>query len=320
MPFRLIAGTFHVVGYSPDGDSIRFRPDDTALIFRLPGGRPSINDAGDVQLRIEGIDALETHYQLETTGRSVYQPERWADAATGRLLEFLGIEGVEWRGRQVGAAEDEVPGWILSRTKDKYGRPVAFVFAGEPPEPDGASLHVDPDLLRDSYNHVALAEGLAYPTYYSSLFWDLREEMTRAVTQARDARRGLWPEDVTNEGFAVEGLDDLTETHIILPKLFRRLSSYVGEFGSARGFKQALEASREPVLSLPNGQTTHLDTFVEQDEGSSRLRLSARPEDLVFDPMPARPDGVFAAIVAGMADPWAASGLRPSGAGRSSSR
>ena len=28
MPFNLIKGTFHVVGYSPDGDSIRFRAED----------------------------------------------------------------------------------------------------------------------------------------------------------------------------------------------------------------------------------------------------------------------------------------------------
>lgn len=28
MPFFLIKGTFHVVGYQPDGDSIRFQADN----------------------------------------------------------------------------------------------------------------------------------------------------------------------------------------------------------------------------------------------------------------------------------------------------
>ena len=30
MPFFIIKGTFHVLGYSPDGDSIRFQADDDA--------------------------------------------------------------------------------------------------------------------------------------------------------------------------------------------------------------------------------------------------------------------------------------------------
>ena len=35
MPFVVIKGTFHVVGYSPDGDSVRFMADDKGLWSKL---------------------------------------------------------------------------------------------------------------------------------------------------------------------------------------------------------------------------------------------------------------------------------------------
>ncbi|WP_339381043.1 hypothetical protein [Brasilonema sp. UFV-L1] len=55
MPFKLIKGTFHVRNYSPDGDSIRFQPNDAGLIHSLAGGRPRFNGRKHVQLRIEAI-------------------------------------------------------------------------------------------------------------------------------------------------------------------------------------------------------------------------------------------------------------------------
>ena len=42
------------------------------------------------------------------------------------------------------------------------------------------------------------------------------------------------------------------------------------------------------MLELPDANFTHFDTFVEQQPGSSSLRLTVSPENLVFDPMPAR--------------------------------
>jgi hypothetical protein len=38
MSFKVIKGTFHVVGYSPDGDSIRFKADDKEKWGALSGG------------------------------------------------------------------------------------------------------------------------------------------------------------------------------------------------------------------------------------------------------------------------------------------
>jgi hypothetical protein len=63
------------------------------------------------------------------------------------------------------------------------------------------------------------------------------------------------------------------------------------------GFKNKLEQSREPVLDLREANFTHFDTFVEQDEGSDRLRLTRRPEELVFDEMPTRPSSHFSFLM-----------------------
>lgn len=293
MPFTLIKGRFRATGASPDGDSIRFFADDPQLIQGLPGPFDS-RPRPFAQLRLEGIDTLETHY----AGR--HQPDRWAHAATDRLLDFVGIRGVVWDAKHatvVSVGTDDTRGYILSREREKNRRPVAFLFAGDPPEADGAPVFLDTARLRQSYNVVALTEGLAYPTFYQALFADLRAAMTAEVTAARAAGRGLWPEDATNTGVEATDLGVLIDGVPLLPKLFRRLSDFMAAQGTAVGFREALEAAREPVLDLATANFTHFDTFVEQASGSTRIRLTVPPEQLVFDPMPAAATNAFAALV-----------------------
>jgi endonuclease YncB( thermonuclease family) len=294
MPFTLVKGVIRVVGLSPDGDSIRFVPDDPTLIRDLPGGPPEHVPKSSYQLRLEAIDSLETHY----AGR--HQPTRWANAATDRLLDFVGVQNVQWDAAHstIVAADDHVPAWILSRQKEKNGRPVAFLFTGNAPAEDGDdNVFLDTNLLRKSYNVAALAEGLAYPTYYDPLFADLRNEMTSAVASARAAGAGLWPEDRTTAGFDATSIGVIIDEAPILPKLFRRLSDYMAAEGTAVGFKEALALGEDAVWDLREQNRTHLDTFVEQAAGSTAIRMTREPEELVFDPMPARPANFFAQLV-----------------------
>ena len=60
MPFTLIKGIFRPAAGTPDGDSVRFAPDDPGLMRSIPRVRMPPN-ATAVQLRYEGIDALEKH-------------------------------------------------------------------------------------------------------------------------------------------------------------------------------------------------------------------------------------------------------------------
>ena len=72
MDYVVIKGSYQVVGYSPDGDSLMFRADDptvwdkiiteeTETVFRQKPA--STKDQGAVQLRLQGIDAPETHFR-----------------------------------------------------------------------------------------------------------------------------------------------------------------------------------------------------------------------------------------------------------------
>lgn len=276
MPFHLIKGTFHVVGYSPDGDSIRFQADDCENWRLLDGPPVALNAREHAQLRIEAIDTLETHYQGH------HQPLKPADKALHFLLNELGIKQVKFnKGGKVASAQDGTRGYILSRMVERNHRPVSFVFAGEAEEEDGAEVFLRADGLEDSINYKSALAGLAYPTYYTGLFSDLRKKITAAVAQARKGGgKGIWPKDRTTKGFTVTSLSSVTDREVILPKLFRRIVSFMGDGGSIDGFKDYLAANPDAVLELKTGLFTHLDTFVEVE--GNEVTLTVEPEQLVF--------------------------------------
>lgn len=276
MPFHLIKGTFHVVGYSPDGDSIRFQADDRDNWDLLDGPSVELNARSHAQLRIEAIDTLETHYQGH------HQPTKLALDALQFLLSELGIQKVKFdKAGKVISAQDGTRGYILSRTAEKNHHPVAFVFSGDTKENDGASIFLRPNQLENSVNYKSALIGLAYPTYYSGLFSDLRKKITSAVNKAqKGAGIGLWARDKTNKGFTVSSLTSVTDETVILPKLFRRIVNFMGDGGSIEGFKDYLTANPDPVLELKTGHFTHLDTFIETS--GKEVRLTAEPENLIF--------------------------------------
>jgi hypothetical protein len=67
MAMHLIAGSFRITGAQPDGDSIRFTPDDPANWDLIRGSQVKRNASGAAQLRLDAIDALETHYGTPRT-------------------------------------------------------------------------------------------------------------------------------------------------------------------------------------------------------------------------------------------------------------
>lgn len=276
MPFTLIHGSYHVRGYEPDGDSVRFGADNNDVWGALTG-KVKLNARGHAQLRLEAIDTLETHYNGQ------HQPIDLARRALDFLLIELGIRAAQYDVLMTNVvdAEDGTPGYILSREVEKYGRPITFAFAGEPPKPDGSSVFLTSDWLKESLNYRSIQEGLAYPTYYQGLFPDLRATLTAAVQEARTAKRQIWCDDVTNAGFDVTGLQSITDDHVILPKLFRRLVEFLRGGGTVARFKAFLEAEPEPITILSTSHFTHFDTVV--DVQGDRVRLTELPENLVFN-------------------------------------
>ncbi|MER7083253.1 Endonuclease YncB, thermonuclease family [Saccharopolyspora kobensis] len=288
MTFTLIKGAFRITGSSPDGDSVRFYPTDPDT-FRKAGLSVRLNARGGVQLRLEGIDALETHYRPQARGSELWhQPAELADAASSALLQHLGFTSVERDddGRVTASTPEEVSGHILTRFADTYGRAVAFAFPGQRPgrSTDGADVRLDPDGLPNSANHALLEAGLVYPTFYSKLFVDLRETMAEVAVAAREARRGVWAEDTTLEGLRLRSREQLREEVVLLPKLFRRLVDYLEleESGgvSLSGFSRYLDTRDDRLFTVPTGHATELETLVEVRRQT--LRLTVEPERIVF--------------------------------------
>ncbi|TDQ04101.1 thermonuclease family protein [Labedaea rhizosphaerae] len=280
MALTMIKGRFRVLGASPDGDSVRFYADDPTAFARA-NIKVRLNGQGGAQLRLDGIDALETHYA------SWHQQTELGNAASKKLLDYLGFKNVRRnnRGLVSSAKPDEVPGHIMTRFADKYGRAVSFAFKGTPPadEDDGDQVFLDVGRMRKSANHTMLESGLAYPTFYSLLYVDLRKAMADASNKARAAEKGVWRTDRTTTGFDVTARDQLSDL-VILPKLFRRLVDYLDldETGGASldGFAHYLDTRNDRLFTVPDGHSTELATLVEVE--GRHIDMTVPPERIVF--------------------------------------
>ena len=210
MSYTLIKGYFYVVGYPPDGDSIKFqaknqtRWNKITTEHREKFAENLAEDNGIITLRLQGIDALETHYSPPTPpapkdlkGKKSAsfkrpdpgghkQPEELGELATAEFLQYLGIHRVEWkswgkrtwvakawfekRGKEVCIEEkyqDKVPGYIVTRDVEKNGRPISWVFPGSTRKRDGSSLTATElfDRVEKSANYQLLLKGLVIPTF-----------------------------------------------------------------------------------------------------------------------------------------------------------
>jgi hypothetical protein len=283
MPMLCLAGTYRIVASEPDGDSIRFYPDDPAQWERVPGTHAvQTNATGGAQIRLDGIDALETHYSPRGSG-PLHQPLQLAHQAGDELLRWLGFRGVQRDGEEVTAATpDRLPGFLLTRGADLYGRCVALAGRGDPPGRSGAQVNVNLTLLRRTANHRLMATGLAYPTFYLKLFPDLRRELAKQAQQARP-KTGVWALDRTQKGIEVKSLETLTDDAVIMPKLFRRLVDYLtlnDDDPVLTGFPAYLAQREDRVFILSTGHYTGFDYVVEVKK--QIVRLTTAPEDLVF--------------------------------------
>jgi endonuclease YncB( thermonuclease family) len=284
MAMTVIVGTFRIVGAQPDGDSVRFYPNNPED-WELVGGVHKVrrNAKGGAQLRLDGIDTLETHYPIK--GGIVHQPFKLGRRAAKQLVDWLGFSDVVRDPDETvtAATPDATPGYILTRGADLYGRCVALVGRGDAPGSSGDDIFVNVQLLRRTANYRLLRSGLAYPTYYRKLFPDLREAMTRAVASARE-KKELWQVDETQTGAKVLDMQSLFDDLVILPKLFRRLVDYLrlndGD-PSLAAFEPYLEQRDDRIFILSTGHSTGFGTVVSVN--GQTVKLTRPPEDLVFE-------------------------------------
>ncbi|WP_324605320.1 nuclease [Streptomyces sp. NRRL S-237] len=289
----LIRGSFRVNGGTkPDGDTVPFIPDDVADWRLVPGCTGVLPKAdGRVSVRLEGIDALETHYSNGSYGPERRQPLKFAREAADALLTWLHFTSIQWHDDgTVTTTPDKVPGYILTSGTDMFGRCVALVGRGTPPAYSGYRIDVDRKKLERTANHHLLSLGLVYPTFYEGLPVDLREILRAAAVEAKESTppKGLWAKDVTVEGAEIDGICSITDDDtgvVILPKLFRRLKDYFDfdpENCSLAGFRAFLAGAGDTFRILPDEEELMgLHRVVEITEDQI-LRMTHPSEDLLF--------------------------------------
>lgn len=248
--FLVLRGDFVVIGKAPDGDSVRFIPDNAALLKELKNSsriRPSKD--GSVQLRFEAIDAPELHFS------NVAQPL----GATSRdaLLERMGFHKLSFKsdGATVASSQPErLRGAILSQAAEVNGRPISYALLERDlgAQPDGSRLKLDDALLQKTLNDAMLRSGMAYYTVYTSTPAAQRDYFKGVALEARRKGLGVWAADKT-ASFTLERQDSVTiGGQLVLPKLFRRCISYLQSLkkqsfsGSIADWLRSTEGSKSP--------------------------------------------------------------------------
>jgi len=300
MPYTLIKGNFYIHyadiprnGPEPDGDTLKFLPDNRQLIENLPrANRPArFNQRNITTIRFEGIDALETHFSID--GQEYHQALNLALQARDTLLEEAGFgnvaffddENARYKVREV--ENHPVRGYLFSNGLDTYGRTIAFCFTGDHANMDGSQLFVEPQHLETSLNAIMLRQGQAYPAFYLSLPALLRNYLREIATGARNTPIGLWQYATvtTAQSANIAGPEQLQDL-VIWPKLFRRLAAYFEEgHSSLAGFDTWLRADprdRDDRVLLPNMELGNMHDLVAIN--GNNINMTYRPADVVIVP------------------------------------
>ena len=275
--YKIISGTYHVKGYSPDGDSIRFVADDKSNWNFFDWNKPNKKKQKKKQLRLEAIDALETHYE------GFRQPGAFAIAALEELLGMLNIKIMNYNLSltKIRAADDIKPGFIASSKLDMYDRPVAFLFDDSENLADGQELEANKLPVKKSINYKLTQQGLVYPTFYEGLDDDIMKMFRSCSMSARRRSKGIWAIDRTM-GFVLWDTRTIQEDVIILPKLFRRLVKFFINRSDMSEFKSYLKKNKDKLKIRNHQKIYSMHDIVSQN--GQQISFTERPENIVFIP------------------------------------
>lgn len=277
--FRVIQGTFHVKGYQPDGDSIRFMADDPAAWDSFTFTSAAKKKAAKKQLRIEAIDALETHYE------GYHQPRPFAIAALEQMLRLLGITNVHYSlsVTTIVDADDAKPGFIITSGLDRYDRPISFIFPASAKLTDGALLTAERIPLEKSVNYKLARAGLVYPTFYTSTNRTIAIKIRKAVASARNAARGLWAIDRTRD-LTIWDMRTLQDDYLVMPKLFRRLVEFFDNYGDFELLPAYMARQKDNLQLWDDSTPRSLADLMTFDISGRRMGLKVPVEDILFSP------------------------------------
>jgi endonuclease YncB( thermonuclease family) len=293
---------------------------------------------GVVQLRMQGIDALETHYspspipppsgmagkkhsKAKTPSRGKFrQPIEYGDMATSFLLEQFGVSNVVWGKSGWGAVyvksidkmagkktttykkknSEPLEGYIVVNDVERKGRPISWVFAGKTKIRDGSKLTTTKleGILKESANYKLVKEGLVYPYFFFTLEADLRNILMEACRDAEKKQLNIWSKDKTDEGVSMRRFSQLTDDHLFLPYLFRRLIKHqylemMNGYWTAVKKKKKYDPKTNSlflesfydytnpyVFMIDEREFKRLDQIVKVSK--SKIRMTTHPGNIVF--------------------------------------
>ncbi len=275
--YKVIAGTFHVKGFQPDGDSIRFQANKPDHWDFFKWGSEKEKKNKKKQLRIEAIDALETHYE------GWHQPRPFALAALESLLELLNITTVTYSlsVTQIVDADDGKMGYIASASPDRFGRPVSYVFPKSAKLTDGAVIDSETLPIEKSINFQLAREGLVYPTFYTTTDRTLAEKIRAVVARARKTKRGLWSIDRTSN-FTLWDIRTIQEDVLLLPKLFRRLVGFFDRYSELSQLEEYMAKQRDNLVLWDGTKKKSLADLMKFS--GRRVQMKTPVEDILFSP------------------------------------
>jgi|SoiMethySBSTD1v2_1073268.scaffolds.fasta_scaffold1059957_1 endonuclease YncB( thermonuclease family) len=277
-------------GPQPDGDTVRFEPNNLQLLNTLPrfsGRPPDIRSLG-INVRYECIDTLETHFE------QAHQNSAFGFAARDKNLAMLGYTNVVFLPDDPNIVAtvdtDPLPGFVIANGIEANGRLLGLTYTGQPPAGDGERIFVDENILDQSVNAKLVQAGLAYVEPYDTMPISLINHMRTIIGTARKGGIGIFTAEGVGVGKAatIASLDD-AQGLVMWPKLFRRLTTFfhTGMLGLA-GFDAWVRqdpVKRDDTLRLPDGEKANMhDTY---EISGNQLSLRYNPEDLIIAPDPA---------------------------------
>lgn len=284
---------------------------DNAKVSGSEGKKDAIRRSrqGDKHLtiRLQGIDAAELHYQPSSIPKKIdatdeqrkkfhelnkkyrqYFGETGAVQVHDKLSEFVGGSS---NGSGVIACIVRTRVDYPNDVFDTYGR-----FIGDIIAKDATGNDVD-------INIWLVKEGWAFPTFYASMTIDEIETLIAAAEDAHTKKAGVWQYysdeigtfdfQLIFRGKSAEINPEGDKGDVILPKLFRRLTTYsvYKKVGIAKGaFQSFLQEGRDGCFLtkefLEQGPTASSVFFLS--EFVERTKFKVKPGDLVFIEKPSR--------------------------------
>lgn len=271
MKLTLLHGWAVVDGYQPDGDTIRFVPDDFRQVRQLPRSHlVAVGTDTSVPVRLEGIDAPELHYE----GREQPEARRALDALLreihwppGDLASTSHAETGRPRGVRIA---------VLTRACDSHGRVIGYVFGTGVPRAAAPALE-------QSVNARLLSQGVVYPLAYDTQPKPHRSLFARLALAARRAGAGIWRHDRSREGFPLRTEASLgAHGALVFPKIFRRAVTYFREARSGTLFERWLRDSSgcDDPVRVADGMQGRLSDLLKHRGGL--IHMTHDPVGLTF--------------------------------------